>query len=832
MEYTQNKRGDLILSQGTFVYIQDGASGQVAVAVGPYKESIGEIDKIVVYDEQSRKFIPAADFSDSIQVSRSADEGQYIVLINPSDPKDGEPRFPNRGKNSTTVTLKTGSKVNIPGPANFPLWPGQIGNVLDGHNLKYNEYLIVRVYNEEEAKKNLGNAIVKTTEIDNNKQTAKKSLIAEEDLITGKLLVIKGTDVSFYIPPTGIEVVSYNGSYVRKAVTLERLEYCILLDQNGDKRYLKGTAVVFPKPTEEFLEQDGKKKFKALELNDNMGIYLKVIADYEEDGRKYVTGEELFITGKEQKIYFPREEHAIIKYADSVMHYAVAITGGEARYVLNKVTGEIKMVKGPKMFNPDPRKEVIVKRVLDEKSVKLWFPNSVDALQYNRTLESEMTQNDLFSEFGGRSNAYVTDRGFSKANKIYASSMNMADEINRKNTFTKPRTLTMDNKYEGAVTINVWPGYAIQIVKKSGEREVVIGPKMRLLEFDETLEVLELSTGKPKTDHDLFKTVYLQTENNIVSDIIQAETKDLVDVSIRLSYRVNFTGDNKKWFNVSNYVKLLTQHLRSVVRNRVKKINIEEFNNDAADILRDTILGIADDGKARNGKTFTENGMHVYDIEVLGINIGDTEISYYLKDFQKNIVKQNMELNILKKNRDITTEKEKISREILEETYKTEVVHQEINAKKIAESNKIDLMSVEAKKAKQKIDDDIELDSINSKKQRQVIIDDINKMILEIDKLQDEHNINVIKEKSEIRSAEYEKQMASIQPKLIEAMITLGGVRTTEILAKNIKEQGGDWTDIFRKGGIEGLLESVKGTSLYDNLMSTMNKMKPENSEE
>ena len=426
----ENKRGDLILSQGTFVYIQEGASGLVQVAVGPYKESIGEIDKIVIFDEKTRKFIQASEFNDAIQVARSADEGQYIVLINPSEPKEGEPKYPNRGKNSTTISLKSGSKVNIPGPVTFPLWPGQIGQVLDGHNLKYNEYLIVRVYNEDEAKKNLKNAIIKTATDESKKD--KKSLIAAEDLVTGKLLVIKGTDVSFYIPPTGIEVVSLNDSFVRKAVTLERLEYCILLDQNGDKRYVKGPAVVFPTPTEEFLEQDGKKKFKALELNDNMGIYLKVIADYEEDGREYKTGEELFITGKEQKIYFPREEHAIIKYDDRVMHYAVAITGGEARYVLNKETGEIKLFVGPKMFIPDPRKEVIVKRILDEKTVKLWFPDSSDALQHNRTLEAEMSQGDMLGELGGRSNAYITDRGFSKATKSYSSSLNMGDEMSRK----------------------------------------------------------------------------------------------------------------------------------------------------------------------------------------------------------------------------------------------------------------------------------------------------------------------------------------------------------------------------------------------------------------
>ncbi len=802
----ENKRGDLILPQGTFVYIQDGASGLVQVAVGPYKESIGEIDKIVIFDESSRKFVPATDFNEAIQVLRSADEGQYIVLINPADQKENESKFPNRGKNSMTITLKNGSKMNIPGPATFPLWPGQIGNVLDGHNLKYNEYLIVRVYNEEQAKKNLSNAIVKTATAEEVKGKKPKSLIAEEDLVTGKLLVIKGTDVSFYIPPTGIEVVSENHSYVRKAVTLERLEYCILLDQNGDKRYVKGPAVVFPKPTEEFLEQEGKKKFKALELNDNMGIYIKVIADHEENGIEYKTGEELFITGKEQKIYFPREEHAIIKYDDRIMHYAVAITGGEARYVLNKNTGAIDLFVGPKMFIPDPRKEVIVKRILDEKTIKLWFPDSLDAVQHNRQLEAEMNEH-MVGELGGRSNAYITDRSLLKGKKdLTSSNLNFADEMSRKNSFTKPRTLTMDNKYEGAVTINVWPGFAIQVVKKTGERQVVVGPSVRLLEFDETLEVLELSTGKPKSDGVLMRTAYLQTQNNIVSDIIDAETKDLVDVSIRLSYRVNFTGNDKKWFSVANYVKLMTQHLRSIVRNRVKKINIEDFNNDPADILRDTILGPAEEGKKRLGKTFEENGMHVYDIEVLNIKIGDNEISYFLKDYQKHIVQQNLQINKLQKDLENTKKEEEINRQSLEEKFKTEEVRTKINKIKIETMNAVELLKA------------------NADKEKQAILDDISKMILEIQKLNDGQKLLVETEKSGIRASEYERQMASIQPKLIEAMITLGGVKTTEILAKNLKEQGGNWTDIFRQGGIEGLLATIKDTPLYDNLMANMGK--------
>lgn len=60
----------------------------------------------------------------------------------------------------------------------------------------------------------------------------------------------------------GIEVVRDNNEqYVREAVTLERLEYCILLDEDGNKRYIRGPAVVFPKPTETFIGKQGSRKF-------------------------------------------------------------------------------------------------------------------------------------------------------------------------------------------------------------------------------------------------------------------------------------------------------------------------------------------------------------------------------------------------------------------------------------------------------------------------------------------------------------------------------------------------------------------------------------------
>lgn len=62
------------------------------------------------------------------------------------------------------------------------------------------------------------------------------------------------------------------------------------------------------------------------------------------------------------------------------------------------------------------------------------------------------------------------------------------EEFNWQTQFTQPRTITLDTKYEGAVAINVWTGYAVLVVSKTGKRQVIVGPQTYLLEYDETLE--------------------------------------------------------------------------------------------------------------------------------------------------------------------------------------------------------------------------------------------------------------------------------------------------------------------------------------------------------
>ncbi|HNI45998.1 MAG TPA: hypothetical protein PK230_14945, partial [Chitinophagales bacterium] len=374
-----------------------------------------------------------------------------------------------------------------------------------------------------------------------------------------------------------------------------RLEYCILLDEDGNKRFVKGTAVVFPEPTEMFVLKNGHRKFRAIELNENSGLYIKVIAPYTEDKRNYKIGEELFITGKDQMIYFPRPEHAIVKYGQQEIYHAVAIPEGEGRYFLDRNTGKINLKKGPCMFLPDPREAVIVRRVLDPRLVELWFPGNKEALEYNVRLK-QLCDNEKMKDFVVEQE--VTEelvRNKKEATSSLHQQRNViinkiaGDEFRRKDeSQERPRTLTLYDKYDGAVTFSVWTGYAVLVVSKIGARKVIAGPQTYLLEYDETLQAVELSTGTPKTDDQLFKTVYLRVLNNKVSDVVTAESADFCQVNIHLSYRVNFEGDPDKWFNVENYVKFLTDHLRSVIRNAVKKINIMDFYANGISIIRDT----------------------------------------------------------------------------------------------------------------------------------------------------------------------------------------------------------------------------------------------------
>jgi major vault protein len=309
-----------------------------------------------------------------------------------------------------------------------------------------------------------------------------------------------------------------------------------------------------------------------------------------------------------------------------------------AKRGLNRLNGQIDLIKGPRMFLPDPRTEVVVRRILDSRTVDLLYPGNDEAQSVNEDYrrESDRLAPGEYLETRDRAamRGFADDYDRRRLGEEYPS-----ETSSRTTAHVPPRTIVLDNKYEGAVGVNIWPGYAVMVTNRTGERRVEVGPKMILLDYDETLMPMELSSGKPKTTDRVVRTVYLRTANNQVSDIVTVETRDLVSVEIKISLRANFednsSNERLRWFDVENYVKLMTDHVRSRLRRAAKRHGIQEFYRDTIDIVRDAILGEPQaDGAQRPRLLFNECGLRVHDVEILQVNIRDTGVASLLLEAQ------------------------------------------------------------------------------------------------------------------------------------------------------------------------------------------------------
>ena len=812
---------DLVLNPNQYSYVLDKTKGNISCWVGPCKTSLSTSDALVRFNERTKEF-ETCDYDHALNLFCCAPENWYIILKNPVD---GD-KHPTAGTaNTTPETMSIGKKVNIRGPVSFALYPGQMAKVIRGHALRTNQYLLARVYEADAANHNQGEVIdAKGNKVENT----------VTNCVNGQILVIKGTEISFYIPPTGIEVIPIENNpqkgYVREAVTLERLEYCILKDENGNKRYVHGPEVVFPKPTETFVTSPrGGVVFKAIELSKISGIYVKVIAEYTDDKKKvHPVGEEMFITGADQMIYYPRPEHAIINYDNKVMHHAIAIPEGEGRYIMDRLTGEIKTIKGPAMYLPDPRTEVVVRRKLTPNQCHLWYPGNGDVLAYNEGLseksveKSLRTNNKSISADNFWNTVSANNCSYLNETVTTLSDIEASASVSRGTSYTKPRTITLDNKYEGVVSVDVWTGYAVDVISKNGERKVVCGPQTILLDYDQTLEALELSTGRPKnTDHTI-KTVYLRHENNKVTDIIDVETKDFVKATVKISYCVNF--DKKlqdKWFNIDNYVKYLCDRERSLIKKYVKNYTIDEFYQNYSSIVHDIAVDNIDNGEQGDtdrpwGRYFEENGMYVYDAEVLNLNV-QSDIEELLTEHQYEMVKKNLELADAEKNVQIA--------EALIEAEKKE---QELRYDKTV--NKLELQKLESEKKiamQAELNRAQEAERVAAKQAEadlQVLIDKVHEANLAREQAEaDQRQKNaeaaaaLEKQKQDAYAETVSKIMASIGPDLVAAMTT----KSNEDMLSAVTEAMAPYSiarnesiaqtvnTLLRGTSLEGILEDV-----------------------
>jgi major vault protein len=818
--------GDLVLGPGEYIHMQDTSKGSVKTHAGPCLVSASGQQRPVIYVEG--RFRPVSRLEDAVRLSPVASEGDYMVVHNPA--VNG--KKPELSNAELPPELITGRKVNIPGPVTFPLWAEQTAEVIPGHHLRYNQYLLVRVYNEEEAKTNWKEAVVKLvtpSDGDDDDDEAVSTSPTEhvpEDLSVGKLLIIRGDQVSFYIPPTGISVVQDDeGNYVRDALTLERLEYCVLVDEDGNKRYEIGPQVVFPAPTEHFRDKEDDEgnvhiKFRAYELDETQGIHAKVVASYKDGDREREVGSEVFITGKDTPIFYPREELSVIEQDDrQIVHTAVAIPKGEARYVMQRATGEIRTLHGPQMFLPDPRKEELVRRILSEKQVQCWYPGNIEASRYNRMLremasestsyEGAISEDDIQRVAQMVNYAGGFDEGTSKSltakglmrNAVYSLTSSAvptmdamerslpaeeqtAAELVTRPTLHEPRVITLQTKYQGVPAIDIWTGYAVKVVSKTGSRRVEVGPKTILPDYDESLEVMELSMGKPKTTDKLLKTAYLRVANNKISDLVEVETRDHVRIKLKLSHRVSFEGDPERWFDVENYVKFLCDHVRSVLKGAVKRVTVEGFYESAVDFVRDTVLGTSSEDAGRPGMPFEENGMRIVDIEVLSIEIVDQAVAKLLAEAQHHVVAGNINLDKERRELALTVERERVAREKRAAEHATKVHNLEIESKEIKEQLQVEVERIHSKLQQHQ-------EQKEAIQAREALSDVEHQANIDRQRASDEQRLTTRKMEIDLDRQHLEaeaesvvKRFAALQPQFTEALLALRDSETIKAVSE------------------------------------------------
>lgn len=788
------RQKDLVLSVNEFVFLQSRTNGQIKTQAGPMTITISQQEALVIFNAKSKKFEETNDFERAKQLFIAPPEGWYTILKNPTS--DGQ--YPEAGKaNTTPSTITVGKKINIPGPASFALFPGQMAKTVRGHKLRSNQYLLARVYDAEAAQNGLKTATI----VDANGNETEAA--TDTKYFVGQLLVIKGTEISFYIPPTGIEVIPqtpYGDDYVRDAVTLERLEYAILKDENGSKRYEHGPAVVFPEPTETFVKANEKKGnviFRALELSPISGIYLKVIADYtDENGVEHKTGEELFITGKEQQIFYPREELALIQYDGKYMHHAIAIPEGEGRYIMDRITGEIKTVKGYCMYLPDPRTEVVVQRKLSNSECELMYPGNTEVKDVNAEINER--QMEKLARKG------MTNQVMDSLNNVY-STAKMTDSlalfevnanISRGSSYTKPRTITLDTKYDGVVSINVWTGYAINVVSKSGERKVVVGPTTTLLDYDETIEALHLDSGT---------TGFMQISDIHIKDKIVAQTKDYVKVMIDVSYLADFDEEKKdSWFSVNNYEKYLKDVMRNRLKNKVKTLTVQEFYNDYVSIVESTLISEENEFK---------NGMVLTDVEVQGISM-ENEVAALMDQHQKEVLSKTIQLQAVESEIEVEKKLAEAQRKKMDLKAANDAHEREIKyANDVAiATNKAELQAMHQELEATKLAAEQDMEELRAMIEEQKLQSKI---------AEDNARIETEKKLADIEAKKYDAYaltvaqiMESIQPGLIEALNTNANVNLIEGIGEAVAPYA------IAKGDsiAETINTMLRGTSLQDTI--------------
>lgn len=724
------KQRDLIITTNEYAWVKDASSGYLYVYLGPHKEALSAESGIVNQDE-TRAYIRV--FGDeaeknAIKTFTYAREGQYVILHNP----EVERANMKRGKNDA-IQLHNGKSIVKLGPCEFPLWPGQQAEVVDGHRLTSDQFLRIRVEGEiaEVDAKALQELLKEDWLLPKPPQPKAKPeepegatllIMTREpeevdpipevklpELTIGSEWIVRGSKTKFFIPPTGVKVLvatddvtkSEDDPYVMNGVPLDADEYVILKNRSGRISYVLGSTTVIPCEDQEFqTDRSGiNPVFKAQSIDENSGVLLRTLVPMTRAMIQERMGADIRVqftpianlNEDEDEAPQPRidgtlppgtqlvvwREKRLVFPADGIQiirkFEATHILAGTARYVKNSLTGRTRIVQGECLYLADPRCEEFASRQLTRDLIGLWFPGTT-AESYNPDL---------------------------------------------------------------VPCITVPQGTAAMILKRgtgSNTRKTIIGYTTYFLEWDETLCEMKLSTsrgGEAKTYQNAIRVCYLWMKSNRINDVLaDGRTREDCEFAVQYTLTVDFEEKHQdSWFNVDDYVFLVCEEVRSRLRGGLLATPISELSTNYVEIIRDIVLGTKPSAETPKGEVnvltkladyitphrpgieFPRFGARLVDININAFQIQDPKLQAQLRLLQMSGINESVQTRTAQ----IALEGSRIRAGITREqsTLNTETakfrsgqelvitsVEEETKRKKSEEVQRTTLAEVDAEKAK------------------------------------------------------------------------------------------------------------------------------------
>jgi major vault protein len=387
--------------------------------------------------------------------------------------------------------------------------------------------------------------------------------------------------------------------YARRAVVLGPKEFCVLFDADGNARIVRGPARVFPGPYDTFLQRGSRRRiYDAYEMAEHQALWIRLIspisrerlaqhlpAGFPLDRDHYPPGHEFIVRGR-PTVFFPFNEAEVISPVtsephvgndhDTVILNAIGIDQKSGIYVRDLRTGIVKTIRGEVSHLVDPRFEEHVHR------------------RVPRDLWNLMISHAEPHKAAAQSDAFVTT--------------------------------------PWALSVSI-PNNEAVMVTSHHQRRVEVGPKAVLLDYDEQLVPLRLSKGPSKDGSSTLPTCFLRHQGTRTSDTFDVESNDLVRFRIRVGFKGHFEGEPLTWFQIEDPVKLLADTARAKVREAARAETANRLLKDFPQVVRGALLANG------SGLRFPENGMVIDAVDVLSVQVLDTELAQLFAAAQQDVVK-------------------------------------------------------------------------------------------------------------------------------------------------------------------------------------------------